>query len=425
MPSLRKPLRSAESESACPQRLLTISLVIAILLLFSISTDGQNTLAPWAGEHPNTWKIAFDRTAIRSSSGFLAILTDVYVMNSDGSHEQKLTNSGLCHRPNWSPDGSQLLFLCLDDNSESHTLPGSNEPDQEIGVTDSSAQNPRILKPGVKIYDGPSWLPNGKTIAFGNVRFATASRKMGVTDHSVYTMPVDAAEPPHSILKGASQANWSPDGQKLAYVAYRNSKGNSAIYVANADGSEGHPLTDPKIRAYSLSWSPDSRKIAFVRWRGNRHAIGIIDVQGGQFEELAPHNLDAFELEWSHDGKRIAFSARRSESMQVFLINADRTGLRRLSNEKEKDCVHPSWSPDGSQIVFECQTRILFSPLFTDLSSILFGSIGSMRPVPPVAQIYLANVNAPDALPIQLTHTGGSNPRFYPVMPSSRVSAAN
>jgi len=233
-------------------------------------------------------------------------------------------------------------------------------------------------------------------------------------------MTVDGAELPHPILKVASLANWSPDGRKLAYVLYPNNKENPAIYVANADGSDEHLLTDPKIRAYSLSWSPDSRKIAYARWNGNRRAIGLADLQGGQVEELTPRNLDAFGPEWSQDGRRIAFSAFRSERTQVFLINADRTGMRQLSNEKEKDCEHPSWSPDGSQIVFECRSRMFSDSLVMNLPSIL---LGPMRTVPPAAQIYLTNVNAPNELPVQLTRTGGSNPSFYPVPASSKVVA--
>jgi Tol biopolymer transport system component len=400
--------------------LLTTSLVIFTLSLFSTSTEGQNTLAPRAGEHSNTWKIAFDRTRVKSSSSFQAILTDIYVMNSDGSQEEKLTHTGLCHRPNWSPDGSQMLFMCLNDNSELATLPVGDEPDQDIGVTDSTGQNPRLLKPGIRIFGETSWLPDGKTISFGSVRYGNLGHKMSVSDRIIYTMTVDGAEPPHRLLEGVSEADWSPDGRNLAYVSYRNNKKNPAIYVANADGSAAHLLTDPKIRAYSLSWSPDSRRIAYAWWHGNRRSIGLTDLQGGQFEEITPRKLDAFGPKWSPDGKRIAFSASRSERTQVFLINADRTGLRQLSNEKEKDCEHPSWSPDGSQIVFDCHSDIFYGPLLMNIPLIL---LGPTLTVPPKAQIYLTNVNAPNAVPIQLTHTGGSNPRFYPLPDSLKVVA--
>jgi Tol biopolymer transport system component len=237
-------------------------------------------------------------------------------------------------------------------------------------------------------------------------------------------MTVDGGEPPHRLLEGVSEADWSPDGRKLAYVSYRNSKENPAIYVANADGSDEHLLTGPKIRAYTLSWSPDSTRIAFAHWHGNRRTIGVTGLQGGPFEELTPRNLDAFGPKWSQDGRRIAFSAFRSGRTQVFLINADRTGLRQLSNEKEKDCEHPSWSPDSSQIVFECHSRMFYDSLLMNMPLLW---LGAMRTPPPTAQIYLTNVNAPNALPVQLTHTGGSNPRFYPVpspqKPSQESSA--
>jgi Tol biopolymer transport system component len=242
---------------------------------------------------------------------------------------------------------------------------------------------------------------------------------MSASDSSIYIMTVEGAEPPHSALKGTSVADWSPDGRYLAYVGYRNNKENPAIYLANADGSNEHVLTNPKIRAYSLSWSPDSKKIAYTCWHGNRRTIGVTDLQGGQLVELTPRNSNASGPEWSRDGRRIAFSAFRSERTQVFLINADGTGLRQISTEKEKDCEHPSWSPDDSQIAFECHARVLYGSLF--MPSVL---LGLMRTVPPAAQIYLDDVNAANALPVQLTHTGGSNPRFYPVMASSKVVAA-
>jgi Tol biopolymer transport system component/serine/threonine protein kinase len=55
---------------------------------------------------------------------------------------------------------------------------------------------------------------------------------------------------------------------------------------------------------------------------------------------------------------QIAFASMRSGVSQIYLINADLTGLTPLTN-MEKGACQPTWSPDGSQIVFisPCTSR--------------------------------------------------------------------
>lgn len=56
---------------------------------------------------------------------------------------------------------------------------------------------------------------------------------------------------------------------------------------------------------------------------------------------------------WSPDGSQIAFTSDRNGTSDIFLINADGTGLRRLTGELTGEDFLPSWSPDGKAIVFE------------------------------------------------------------------------
>jgi Tol biopolymer transport system component len=54
---------------------------------------------------------------------------------------------------------------------------------------------------------------------------------------------------------------------------------------------------------------------------------------------------------WSPDGKTIAFNSRRTGYWQVFLVNADGSGLRQLTRGRY-DARYPAWSPDGQWIAF-------------------------------------------------------------------------
>jgi TolB protein len=54
---------------------------------------------------------------------------------------------------------------------------------------------------------------------------------------------------------------------------------------------------------------------------------------------------------WSPDGRKIAFTSDRDGNREIYVMNADGTGLTRLTND-DVDDENPSWSPDGNQIAF-------------------------------------------------------------------------
>ena len=64
----------------------------------------------------------------------------------------------------------------------------------------------------------------------------------------------------------------------------------------------------------------------------------------------ASGNSDNFPS-WSPDGQQIAFASDRDGNFEIYVRDADRSNLRRLTNNGDRD-VYPSWSPDGQQIAF-------------------------------------------------------------------------
>jgi WD40-like Beta Propeller Repeat len=80
-------------------------------------------------------------------------------------------------------------------------------------------------------------------------------------------------------------------------------------------------------------------------------AFGI----GGRLLDLiqsAPARPEARTPVWSPDGRRIAFTSRRDGNWEVYVVNADGSGQRRLTRNAAGDFA-PTWSPDGRKIVFE------------------------------------------------------------------------
>jgi Tol biopolymer transport system component len=61
-----------------------------------------------------------------------------------------------------------------------------------------------------------------------------------------------------------------------------------------------------------------------------------------------------FQIEpaWSPDASQIAFSSRRSGTFDLYVMNTDGTGTRRLTSGKQNDS-HPTWSRDGTRLAFE------------------------------------------------------------------------
>jgi TolB protein len=55
-------------------------------------------------------------------------------------------------------------------------------------------------------------------------------------------------------------------------------------------------------------------------------------------------------LAWSPDGRKLAFTSDRDGNAEVYTINSDGSGLRRLTNNPEYD-GDAVWSPDGRQLV--------------------------------------------------------------------------
>ena len=198
----------------------------------------------------------------------------------------------------------------------------------------------------------PVWSPDGRKIAFVAWR-----------DGGWQAEVVNANGTGHRALgfvnpdRLASPA-WSPDGEKIAFER-ANATGTAAdLYVTNVDGSGGRRLAH---KARNPAWSPDGRTIAFSTANG----IDIVNVTGSGRRRLAawPGAGATGTLAWSPDGSRLVFATNAGTKgdmcFEVGVVDADGRAMRRLTRDLDRcdrrdpsASMEPSWSPDGRQIVF-------------------------------------------------------------------------
>jgi len=54
---------------------------------------------------------------------------------------------------------------------------------------------------------------------------------------------------------------------------------------------------------------------------------------------------------WSPDGSKIAFTTNRDGNPEIYVMNRDGSGVRRMTNSPQID-VSPTWSPTGAQLAW-------------------------------------------------------------------------
>ena len=100
------------------------------------------------------------------------------------------------------------------------------------------------------------------------------------------------------------------------------------------------------------AFSPDGRYFAIAAKRKDRDDLVILDVERGREARRIQVGLNGLQTpQWSPDGQQLVFTGFSNGFTDLFIINRDGTGLRRLTNDKYAD-LHPSWSPDGKTIAF-------------------------------------------------------------------------
>ncbi|HEX5823306.1 MAG TPA: hypothetical protein VFY18_02500 [Candidatus Limnocylindrales bacterium] len=148
---------------------------------------------------------------------------------------------------------------------------------------------------------------------------------------------------------------WSRDGTRLAHGDGTAERPFLVIADRNLDEVVRIPL--PAGAVPTFSWAPDGRRIAFGVQSTDTIQVDVVDVAAGAVPvPITDPAIEAVAPSWSPDGSLIVFRAGTAFDQQaLYVARPDGTGLRRLTvaGGGVVTTCGLTWSPNARTIVFE------------------------------------------------------------------------
>jgi serine/threonine protein kinase len=253
---------------------------------------------------------------------------------------------------NLSPTPNQEELLVAVEQTATQTS-FSPTPSPVAGTRTSTA----TLAPTKRPTATATFTPSPTPIGGGAGQIAFASNLTGLPQ--IYLMNSDGTAP-HQITdmpEGACQPAWSPDGERLAFIApcggNQETYPGAGIFIINADGSDLIPIPSVPGGDFDPAWSPDGMTIAFTSLRDfNRAQIYEFNLEDNTTRSISANTVRDSQPTWSPDGIEIAFVTTRRGPYQIWIMDQNGEEVFLLSRSGSLKDSHPEWSPDGQTIMF-------------------------------------------------------------------------
>ena len=235
----------------------------------------------------------------------------IYSMLPDGTGATPLTPSDDdAWQPVWSPDDALIAYELYDGGIVVVRADGSGRH-----AVANEGRN-------------PFWLPDGR-IGFSCIGGICAVDASGANFTRLLELPNGDLDRSYT---------YSPDGSMIAFVHFVENESHTYygamptnIYVMRRDGTDVHRLTTTDSAStyeYAPSWSRDGRQIAFF---STSYGIAVADADGGRLHGVS-HSPSSRVIglsgpSWSPDGTKVLFND--GDSGKLYIANADGSGLIR------------------------------------------------------------------------------------------------
>ena len=247
---------------------------------------------------------------------------EIYTMDFDGESQRRVTSSRtLSLAPDWSPDGTKLVYQSYEKDSPGLWLIGKDGNDK------------RNIPVPTQLNASPSFSPDGKTIAYcGSVKGNT----------EIFTVQTDGSSLKRLTENAAidSTPRWSPNGRELAFTS--NRQGSPQIFIMDLEGANVRRVTQAGNWNDEAAFSPDGGRLAFACRNEGDFQICVMDIASGRTVQISSGPGAHEGPTWSPDGSKIAWEVQRGSSTQVAVGNADGSGTARIVTSSGNN-YSPSW----------------------------------------------------------------------------------
>ncbi len=380
-----------------PCYLLLVTCYLSLLLL-SACGDAPSPTAP--PKEQSRERVLF----LSNRDGW----PDLYTSDQSGKNLQRLTESAAAEYGSvWSPDGKKIAFTEVEGDQAN----GDYNRSRRIATIDNDGKNHKLIAS-----DGfnPQWSPDGTRLLFMRalpIGLATATPTAIPTEANpnglaptpqpantstarfkggLYLAPADGSAgvkggtPVALVADNAVEGRWSPDGKKIAYVAGNNDLNQKrSLWLTNPDGSDRVSISDKAklgdLDILHVAWSPDGVSLAFTATDTTRDKVSLyrLPIEGTQARRLTDYNGSARDLTgliwayadyfnpasrlyvgpvWSPNSRRIAYADGSATITVVEAENANRqtfpVGSATLGQDKDS-VLNVTWLADSRRLIYD------------------------------------------------------------------------
>ncbi len=244
------------------------------------------------------------------------------------------------NQPMWSGDGSKILYRA------------GNPTRSGIRVMTTEGQQDHEIVPAIGFLQFPVMHPKEDKIVYQRMDFNGPYYIWG----DLYEYDLNKKKEKR-LTQGqrAYFSQFSLDGQKLYFAKYIGRDGSTAIAVMDMatkkiETVKEFPNND--LLVYSFDVSPNGEQLALSAWRrGGFQDIYLLPATGGDLKPVTQDKDVDLDPTWSPDGSYIVFSSDKGGVSNLYAYKIADSTFSKITNSLT-GAYDPDISPDGKEIVF-------------------------------------------------------------------------